>query len=380
MKKLALILCVLFIPTISSAAPSIINVSGIFNHGNNITITGNGFGTKFPAKPVLWADFENLSVGATSSENPTYSTGSLNASTASQVLVTTADVPHTRSTKSIRALGTNNANINTFDVAGSTHIYTFHRRKWAHSTWFDTLTNFKFWRLWSGPNTSAIDVIIHYENFSNPWALPGASRVSITEEFGDPTHPSGGYMGHPPANVWNTEEVQISKSKLDVADGTFRWWENGVRKSNATGLKNRTTAYPGDWSRLYLENFNHTATQVPGGLTTAEQEPPAGAYVYWDDVYIDTTWSRVMIGNASTYDACTHREPLIPTAWSSTSITAYFNQGSFSNGQSVYVFVVDSDGNASSGKTIKIGDAIAYGTQPIISSQIPSPPVKLSID
>lgn len=66
----------------------------------------------------------------------------------------------------------------------------------------------------------------------------------------------------------------------------------------------------------------------------------------FDDVYVDTTLSRVIIGNASTYSACTVLEPQPPTAWDSGggSITVTVNQGALTAG-TVYVYVWDSSNN-----------------------------------
>jgi len=91
--------------------------------------------------------------------------------------------------------------------------------------------------------------------------------------------------------------------------------------------------------------------------------------VYIDDPYIQVgTQARIEIGDNVTWVNCTHREIQIPTAWSSSSITATVNQGSFKNGDSAYLFVVDGDGNASNGHPITIG-----GNAP------PSPPSGLQV-
>ena len=37
--------------------------------------------------------------------------------------------------------------------------------------------------------------------------------------------------------------------------------------------------------------------------------------VWWDEIYFDGSASRVMIGNASTYAACTHLEMQSPSSW-----------------------------------------------------------------
>ena len=81
--------------------------------------------------------------------------------------------------------------------------------------------------------------------------------------------------------------------------------------------------------------------------------PTPQMWLYWDEVYIDTTQARVEIGNASSWSACTHREIQIPSSWSSSSISVTVNQGSFSDGGGAYLYVVDSNGNVNdSGRAI----------------------------
>lgn len=190
-------------------------------------------------------------------------------------------------------------------------------------------------------------------------------RTRFYAEAGAGPAPSlAGYMV--PTNAWFTEEFQLHQGGTDISDTTGKFWINGVQKASFS-IITRTASSPDQWRWLSIENF------------WTINPPPSGAYVYFDDVYIDTTWARVMIGNASTFSACTHREPLIPTAWSASSITAYFNQGAFSNGQSVYVFVVDSNGNASPGKQISIGGVADYVSPPNDESPAPNPPVNINI-
>jgi len=373
MKILAIILYILLITTISSAAPSIGNVSGTFSHGNSIIITGSGFGTKSPARPYVWADFESLSVGDDPSANSEYSSGSIAGNGGnSYPLVTNADLPHPRSTKSVRGIpydGTKNAARLYSNLGGANKVYVFMRRKFASSTWFNKVTNYKYWRLWPS-NGDQIDEVVVFHNYSAPFVYPyGNMGTRVSVEGGTPAIAYQDVFTHPPNNQWNIEEYLTSKSSLNASDGVFKMWMNGA-KAFSESVMNRTTGYNSSgFDQLSLENF-WTNSAGAEGL----DNPPLNGYVYYDDVYIDTTWARVMIGNASTYDACTHREPLIPTAWGNGSITAYFNQGSFSNGQSVYLFVVDSNGNTSPGKTITIG-----GAADLINKPTPSPPTNLNI-
>jgi len=77
------------------------------------------------------------------------------------------------------------------------------------------------------------------------------------------------------------------------------------------------------------------------------------ANIYYDDVFVQTaTWARIEIGDNSSWNDCAHREIQIPTAWSDDSITITVNQGSFQDGETAYLFVVDENGTVSEGYPI----------------------------
>lgn len=86
---------------------------------------------------------------------------------------------------------------------------------------------------------------------------------------------------------------------------------------------------------------------------------------YHDDIYIatgDNCLARVEIGNNATYTSCTNLAVCTPTAWSGTGITLTARSGSFSTG-TVYLFVVDKDGNASSGFSLVWNSTDAMGSR-----------------
>ncbi len=86
---------------------------------------------------------------------------------------------------------------------------------------------------------------------------------------------------------------------------------------------------------------------------------PVIANWYIDDPYISIMngQARVELGNASTYETCTHREVQLPTAWSSTEITFNANYGSFDpagTGLTCWIYVVDNAGAVSNGQAITL--------------------------
>lgn len=72
---------------------------------------------------------------------------------------------------------------------------------------------------------------------------------------------------------------------------------------------------------------------------------PAGNQFWADDVYVDDSWCRVVIGDSATYSSCTKREPQPPSAWADGSITITVNKGAFDSLSGKHLFVVDNDDN-----------------------------------
>ncbi len=114
-----------------------------------------------------------------------------------------------------------------------------------------------------------------------------------------------------------------------TCDGIVRYWIDGVLGRENTKYRHRIVDGLYDDFRL-----GHMAS---GFEDTAK--------AWFDDLYISTTQARVEIGNATTWDECTHREIQIVTAWTTNAINVDFNKGSFENDNTVYLYVIDEDGN-----------------------------------
>jgi len=102
--------------------------------------------------------------------------------------------------------------------------------------------------------------------------------------------------------------------------------------------ENTTERNPGDNGPCYLVLTDDRQSQKGNG----RQYPDA--FRYFDDIYIDTTWSRVVLADNADYDSATVVEPQIPFAWSGDSISATANFGALT-GDTVYLFIFDADGN-----------------------------------
>ena len=162
------------------------------------------------------------------------------------------------------------------------------------------------------------------------------------------------WTGSEPFDQWYRVEVYLQASSTDGNnDGAVIL--NIYDQSNTVAVKWNHTALVtrlagGDsWEYFHFENFFGNDLG-DGGDGTSEK-------IYYDDVYLQMgSRAHVEIGNASTYSSCTHTEIQYPTVYNGTGITFTVNQGSFENGSTAYVFVIDEDGNANA-----TGEAITFG-------------------
>ncbi|MFH1586814.1 MAG: hypothetical protein ABID38_03090 [Candidatus Diapherotrites archaeon] len=88
---------------------------------------------------------------------------------------------------------------------------------------------------------------------------------------------------------------------------------------------------------------------VRRGLTYLAPVPGFHLTHDFDQIYIDNTQARVEISDNPNWLASTHREIQIPSSWSSGSIQFTANQGAFTSGTNLYLFVINADGTVSNG-------------------------------
>jgi hypothetical protein len=94
-----------------------------------------------------------------------------------------------------------------------------------------------------------------------------------------------------------------------------------------------------------------------------------------DDLYIDNTWQRVIVGDASTYANSRKFGFIIPTSWSDTSIngTLQIHSNDFPAQTTAYAYVFDT-ANApnATGKSFVIGGTAAGNPAPTVTAVSPS--------
>lgn len=354
--------------------PNITNVSGTLAHGNTITISGSGFGIKAAAEPHIWETLEDGNVDLYATIGSWNSNGGIGNLTASSSIVR----PH----RTLSAF----ADINSDNISACFDAGPAVASKWFVSFWFYLGSNFsfnnckndKFYRfavpgLPSETTTACFQdgYDMHLNNeymagivpsttyyqgaYSDQWVPPVVGSTETVEElYGrpkpswiDPTFIGWRFTNDINIQKWHQMAYEYEEGTLNNYDGHTKIWFDGkliVDKNILT----RSTGYDHDKRPKHI-GFYHSGST--GGTSN---------YFYINDVYVDSAFSRVEIGNASTYNSCTHREIQPLTAWNSNgqSITVTVNQGSFENTNNAYLYVVDSEGAVN-----PIGYKITFGSE-----------------
>jgi hypothetical protein len=242
---------------------------------------------------------------------------------------------------------------------GATEVTESYMTAWVKIQKNDDAHTFQ-WKNWKIKDTPGYDfqTTIYGENWhydTTGWGNTSVMvmRNTITDQSSKRTVVKDGFL----LNEWQRLEAYYKKSSaLGVNDGVFEWRRVGrasgeVIVSNYNIITHDSTNENQLYRYIFLGHYY-------GNLLNSDSSPYAGirdAEIYYDDIYISRSRSRIEIGNHAVFANCTHREIQPAITWSDTGITGTFNQGSFNNGDTVYFFVVDEDGIPSDGYPVTIG-------------------------
>ncbi len=193
------------------------------------------------------------------------------------------------------------------------------------------LANVKIFRMWN-PSSSI------NENFV--MATRGYAGSSVQYYAEHVENPMGGSFEDIYSwtkGVWHLMQFQYQESSMGGNDGEIRVWMDGELVLEDLDIMTRD-----DFSELkrpYILGFYNSWGD--GGTDRDD--------FFIDDAYVDNNWARVEVGNNSNYNQCTHREIQIPTDWDSGSVSVTTNTGSFGPDDELYLFVVNDQGDISSG-------------------------------
>lgn len=348
----ALGVCLLAAP--AAAQPAIGGVTGQVSHNQTIVITGNGFGAKASAPPLVWEDFSDRAL------DPKLVTRG------GSVVLNSDNLRHPFSTRNARSDYKASGYYFGYDEASAPRWFVQYWVKlapnwhWGTSTYGggdDGLANIKFFRMfprgdrnysnvgYSAHGFTGADVLRFVEN-----GVQNYLGVNFKDWFG--------------LDTWHNVQIEYGEnSGAGQQNGTLRLWVDGrLRDSTTTLDTNHAADGPAVDKRPYIIGFYDSWGPSDAAVSNM--------YAYYGDIYVDRSWARVEIGNSAIYAECTHREILVPTAWSGESISARVQQGTFAPGQTAYLYVVDDTGRVNTA-----GHPVTF----TVSGTAPSAPTGLRV-
>jgi len=345
--------------------PVISTTAGSVSANSTITVIGSSFGTRTSATPYYFDDFESYLVGTDALHAGLQDNG-----------YDGQGLPYVRSDRSISG----SKSMRMDYVAGkdsmfprlgkqgfsTTEVYVSMWTYITHTTGTKPYPVFKLVRGGAMPTYSGRPGFYETVRHNAAGVVEGTDRGS-GNSAGQTTWtqdilPGGGQD----TGAWHRTEYYYKLSTPGVADGIWQQWVDGVQNVNLTNDMNRlagnasTIQYmmaPFDGNDSYNDSAN-------GIIDNSWQ-------IWLDDFYIDTTRARVEIGDASSFTKCKVKFIQPSTSWNDTSITVNTELGTFSAGQTVYVYVVDANGVVNTlGYPILVGSSTAQ-----LSPIRPMPPI-----
>jgi hypothetical protein len=367
----------LLFPSWASATPDITGVKGVVLVGDALDVSGTDFGTKAQAAPIRYDDFEiGTTVGHLIVDDLTWWSRQTSTAQIATIANDNCRPNKTKCGKFVESVDSSDSAIRADEIyarqVGFAKTGKMYLNFWSY---VDVLGN---------ADGTASSYQIKFIQTAKDWS-PGQAVILPTYDFshwqyGSPPN-SGWYNKTYQANYWDGGGSSTSVSFPRDAFKTPGWYQISIQTDFGTiGSANGSTKM---WvSKLGLSGTYSLVSTSGVKYVVASGYPDyikfgwyAGSYyptssnaftttLYYDNIYIDNSFARVEIGDADTYDNCTHREIQIPVTWETGHISLKVNPGSFNLNDNVFLYVFDESGVVNAkGYPIKIG-----GRYPIIAA------------
>lgn len=306
-----------------SAQPAIEHLN--FTEDGYLEIHGRNFGSKPEVRPLLWLSFEG--------ENPSLvSRYQSNNRVNGTVVGDPKDPANKVLTYDARVSGGSGGPENTsFD---SDRLYINLRRYYDFQLNNPTLTastgglNLKVLRLWTSFEKPHINnIYLGYQ---------GKEGLSSGRIVGEYTDDKTNWLGSQTPFVgfkWTSEEVIYRAGDIDQYNGVFQYIRDG-RMAKSEGERTRTSERPLRYTKLYFDQVSNYTLSHP-------------LKVYYDDIYVDDTYSRVVIKDSSASNAYTRAIPQVPVEWRNDYIKVKLHTAERGE-KEIYVYVYNANNQSNS--------------------------------
>lgn len=282
--------------------------SGDFVHGQEFVLSGSGFGTR--------GDYGG-SEDRLNWKNLTFASGieeegfTVNSGLDTHWVHMTTGGRHARSPNWVKRW--NNGNIQYLQIQASMPTTTFFFSSWQK--WNNA--NGKTWRIWHSAAAGG-------DPRPDLWANYGTGSIAVDSplaiQFVD-----GGAV-EPPENEWFRLDVLMREGGSGMLVDI---WITGQNGNNAI--------YTKDYAGAGFDGA------INPSLGAGEDNESESQYWGFQHVYYDFTAARVELADTNTWAARTKSEIQLEKARSDTEITIVANAGSFTSGQTAYLYVVKED-------------------------------------
>src|SRR6266704_2728597 len=328
------------------------SATGALSHKGAVTIAGTGFGAKAQAAPLVWDDASGTNVldkwsgfwptaAPTSSSNMQYMTPIRGVNPPHNLVGKYLTGAHEGCTDA--NAGVNVAVWKDFNKVEGGYLYL------SYYSFVDTGWVFNVGASPQDGNFKTFGYSVQGSIYELPynwyeslwdslgrglWSQTATNYTAIINDDSTRMTPNAQYYGpsmiNPIGGAWVKREVLVKISSTN--NGAITITENNGTPGVAyTGITDP-----------YSDIMPSARSAGPGGFVRACGS--VNNRRYFADLYMDTTPQRVVLANNANYAATTITELQIPTSWSDTSIGITVNLGTFSAGQTAYLFVLNSTG------------------------------------
>ena len=364
------------------AQPVIGSASGSFTHGATVGINGSSFGSKNPVQPKVWDPCNhNYQLSSRYSEVlPFHSAAGYNIAYRNAPFSSPSGsvirAPHNYATQVIA--GAHYPAVDGTYGWDKGNNVSLTAGNWGGSTSFVLMYFYRIDPRFTGENNASegpnLKEFVANESTTSSYTGSYHYIDYCNDQVPMYSYPNGGWLkdtSTSPSCSGRTEPRIPNPMRTDVgADGDgwqhFEW---------------QVKFGQGGFAKTYVDNalvFNSSSgfqnsfvvgSATIGGFSRVPTLDPTKAWRYFSDIYMDSTFSRVILANNANYELATKKEPQIPTAWSNDSITFTVNLGKLPLGSTPYLFVFDSNNNH---------NPVGYQVQ-LPESSAPAPPAGLRI-
>jgi hypothetical protein len=306
-------------------------ISGIIAHDSIVSIKRTGFGFKNPSTPAIWDNCETGNI--TDHWDNVLPNKAPDTAFNMAYRKTIRNVLQAHSNSQRYACGGHCPFTDTWtydkgpNVALSKKIGLINRfyASWyyrADPLWPDSNDNYKLMYL--------SDNFLSCTDLNNCWYLEYNPHPN-NQEYHVNYYSSPPYYW-PTLHPANPRDGWIKVEVLYLRDNFLYVYENGGLKYNYNGL-----TYSSNPDHIQFGFFWRKTASIPGD---------SNAFRYYDDIYFDTTFCRVLLSDKTILSSSTILETQIIKKWTDTTITFSANLGNFQPGQSAFLYVFNTDNSA----------------------------------